>query len=481
MTKSVFCWLQRRTSSNAGLVISIGSRGRPSPITSQSSADVLAEELADYRLQLLAMARPPINPTDCSQGATMFTPLVGVPMENSLDLVIVWAMYGSFMCKTFWPLPNTCPSAPSGTGEGLPFSWPKKAHPGALSEAGQERTPWLTRWARATFEQGCLSVLPHLEGTCKALSLPGEHLFQASRILPNRMRPVIFHAFGKAKKDAPKVLEELAQLGWEALPIALLGMPHYPAAWVVDTWKPIGGCSFTGSPTALAGNSAFRFCLLMQWRPQVADPQHAPLGHGTPPDPDVEPVAPLRETNSELLQAATDQHFEECRSQAVNKPTSSGLDPQMQQPCLFVPWKRAAELIGIPAVQAVPLPNLREGVLHAVNLLPEPQQQEFRAAYTDAVESIPTLAESVETLAPLILEDRVKKASQHHLWALVLKHMAEHHGFWLTTATAPPPDCVQIHCGGLGGGALGGSDAPTCASMVPRLRRLTGRWKKSQG
>ena len=141
----------------------------------------------------------------------------------------------------------------------------------------------------------------------------------------------------------------------------------------------------------------------------------------------------------------------------------------MQQPCLFVPWKTVAEQVGIPAVQAVPLPNLRDGVLHAVNLLPEPQQQEFRAAYTDAVESIPTLAESVETLAPLILEDRVKNASQNHLWALVLKHMADHHGFWLTTATAPPPNCVQIHCGGLGGGALGGSDAPTFDCTNPRV------------
>ena len=82
-----------------------------------------------------------------------------------------------------------------------------------------------------------------------------------SRISPNRMRPVIFHAFGKAKNDAPQVLNDLAQLGWETLPIAILGMPHYPAAWVVDTWKPIGGCSFTGSPVALAGNSAFRFSL----------------------------------------------------------------------------------------------------------------------------------------------------------------------------------------------------------------------------
>ena len=160
-------------------------------------------------------------------------------------------MYGSFMCRTFWPTPKTHPPQASDPSEGLPIRWPKRAHPGALAEAGQERTPWLTGWARATFEQGCLSVLPHLEGTCKALSLPGEHLFQASRITPNRMRPVIFHAFGKAKNDAPQVLNDLAQLGWETLPTAILGMPHYPAAWVVDTWKPIGGCSFTGSPLAL--------------------------------------------------------------------------------------------------------------------------------------------------------------------------------------------------------------------------------------
>ena len=32
-----------------------------------------------------------------------------------------------------------------------------------------------------------------------------------------------------------------------------------------------------------------------------------------------------------------------------------------------------------------------------------------------------------------------------------------------------PPDCVQIHCGGLGGGALGGSDAPTFDCTNPRV------------
>ena len=294
-------------------------------------------------------------------------------MGNSLDLVIAWAMYGSYMRRTFWPVPIVYPLQATDATEGLPIRWPKRAHPGALSEAGQERTLWLTRWARATFEQGCLSVLPHLEGTCKALSLPGEHLFQASRILPNRMRPVIFHAFGRAKHDAPKVLNDLAQLGWETLPIALLGMPHHPASWAVDAWKPIGGCSFTGSPVALTGNSAFRFCLLMQWHTIAVDPQHTLLGCSTPVDPNLEPVECAGETNEELLvrqllHAATDQNSQECGSQAADRSHISLPDPQMSAPCLFVPWNTVAQLVGIPEVQAAPLPNLRDGVLHAVGL-----------------------------------------------------------------------------------------------------------------
>ena len=232
--------------------------------------------------------------------------------------------------STFWPMPNTCPSSTPDAGEVLPVRWPKKAHPGALSEAGQERTPWLTRWTRAT---GCLSVLRHLN-TCSRLA-----------------------AF-------------------------------FPIACALSFFMLLGK-----------------------------------IGVG---------------------------------------PTNAAALP-------LCPMENGAEQVGIPAVQAVPLPNLRDGVLHAVNLLPELQQQEFRAAHTDAVESTPTQAESVETLAPLILEDRVKNASQNHSWALVLKHMADHHGFWFTTATAPPPDCAQIHCGGLGGGALGGSDAPTFDCTNPRV------------
>ena len=115
-----------------------------------------------------------------------------------------------------------------------------------LTPAGRERTSWLTSSARATFEQGILPVLPMLEGPCTAASLPGEHLFQASALPCNRMRPAIFHAFGKAKVGAQAALRDLEKQGWETLPIAVLGMPNLPPAWMVDAWKPVGGCKFTG-------------------------------------------------------------------------------------------------------------------------------------------------------------------------------------------------------------------------------------------
>ena len=184
-------------------------------------------------------------------------------MRTALDLCIVWSLYGLYMCKHFWPCPamSAAELGPGGT-----IRWPRQSHPRALTPAGQERTPWLTSWARATFEQGILSVLPTLEGPCTATSLPGEHLFQASALPRNRMRPAIFHAFGKAKVGAQDALRDLERQGWETLPIAILGMPNLPPAWAVDTWKPIGGCKFTGYSSGTVGNSALRFCLLLKRR-----------------------------------------------------------------------------------------------------------------------------------------------------------------------------------------------------------------------
>ena len=119
---------------NAELVISLGSAGRPSPVEPNSTADTLAEELADYRRQLLAMATPPTCPTDSSQGGSLFTPLMGVPMENSLDLVVTWALYGTYMCHTFWPKPSSANSGNTDSPDQMHIKWPKRAHPGALTK-----------------------------------------------------------------------------------------------------------------------------------------------------------------------------------------------------------------------------------------------------------------------------------------------------------------------------------------------------------
>ena len=248
---------------NAGLVVSIGNRSMHSPLEHDATASTLAKSLQAGRLALVSRARPPVNPSDTVISGTMFTPFVGVAMQTALDLCMVWSLYGLYMCKHFWPSPVTTPNE---LGPGSTIKWPRQSHPRALTPAGRERTPWVTSWARATFEQGILSVLPMLTGPCTVASLPGEHLFQASALPRNRMRPAIFHAFGKAKVGAQAALRELEQQGWETLPIAILGMPNLPPAWVVETWKPIGGCKFTGYFSGVAGNSALRFCLLLKWR-----------------------------------------------------------------------------------------------------------------------------------------------------------------------------------------------------------------------
>ena len=212
---------------------------QPSKEQHEPSAAALAKSLQACRLALVSRAKAPINPSEAAINGIVFTPFVGV--------------------STFGP-------AQPDLGPGGTIRWPRQSHPNALAPAGRERTPWLTSWARATFEQGILSVLPMLEGPCAATSLPGEHLFQASALPRNRVRPAIFHAFGKAKVGAQDALRDLERQGWETLPIAILGMPNLPPAWAVDTWKPVGGCKFTGYSSGTVCNSALRFCLLLKWR-----------------------------------------------------------------------------------------------------------------------------------------------------------------------------------------------------------------------
>ena len=79
---------------NAGLVISIGSSHRSSPLERKPNSAMLAKELQAYRLTLVSRARPPVTLSETAVNGTMFTPFVGVPMQNGLDLCVVWSLYG---------------------------------------------------------------------------------------------------------------------------------------------------------------------------------------------------------------------------------------------------------------------------------------------------------------------------------------------------------------------------------------------------
>ena len=297
-----------------------------------------------------------------------------------------------------------------------------------------------------------------LEGPCKAISLPGEHLFQASRIAPNRMRPIIFHAFGKAKLDAPAQLARLARQGWETLPIALLGTPHYPAAWSLETWRPIGGCCFTGGASALTGNSAFRFCLLMQWH-AITVPATA-LFHDArkEEDTDIESARTVSEPDQDflersLLAAATDQNSREpgsslpeglmAEKQVGLKNSRRPINPQLATPALFVPWQEIATQLDIPVEHEALREDLRTMFQTAIGILHTEHQRDFHQLQCIAFSRIPQGRVPVETVASTVLDSMYETHPWVTYWQSMLWHMAQSYRFWLAAPESPPPRSTE--------------------------------------
>lgn len=145
---------------------------------------------------------------------------MGALATDSLALCMAWAIYGEFCLKAYWPLPSSV----QHTGGEETYPWAKHSHLASLTPAGQHRQPPLTRWARATFEQAALSLLPQLEGTVQALVLPGTKMFQENRIDNTYICPAILHSYGLAKHAAPRALAFQATLGWETFPVCLRGL-----------------------------------------------------------------------------------------------------------------------------------------------------------------------------------------------------------------------------------------------------------------
>ena len=211
---------------NAGLVISPAS----DLLAPDLNAPVhkLSEQFLACLAEFLNTSQPPSNPTAAATSGLLHTPLLGVRCTDSLHHCLAWAILGVFMVHTMWPLPKRHPGQ----------KWPARSCSLSLIPTARERNPPITMWARASFEQGCLAILPSMEGCSKVVTLPGDQLFQAAH-LPNPlqdMRAPILHAYGPNKETAPTTLALLAQEGWETLLPTLYGAPNKIAPWHNGTW-----------------------------------------------------------------------------------------------------------------------------------------------------------------------------------------------------------------------------------------------------
>ena len=149
-------------------------------------------------------------------------------------------------------------------------AWPRKSHDLCLKPEARDRVPCHNAWARSTFEQGALSLLPELHAQHPAVVLPGPKLFQANKVDTLFMRPAVFHCFGQNKSTAKTILQALALEGWETLPIVMLGVGNLRPLWQQSGWIPFAGVSWHGSMSTTTATQEIRFALFEQWH------KHAP-------------------------------------------------------------------------------------------------------------------------------------------------------------------------------------------------------------
>ena len=240
---------------NAGLVISPASERMAPDFT------LPVEQLNDHfqacLTNFLSSSKPPTDPTEAATSGLLHTPLLGVPCSDTLHHCLAWATLGIYVIHTMWPPPRRHPGQ----------KWPARSCSLSLTPKAQERNPPITMWARATFEQGCLAVLPSMEGPSRVVTLPGDQLFQAAH-LPHPtqdMRAPILHAYGPNKETAPLTLELLAVEGWETLLPTLYGTQDKKPQWHLGTWTPVGGMAVQSNVTPTPISQDLRASLSLLW------------------------------------------------------------------------------------------------------------------------------------------------------------------------------------------------------------------------
>ena len=252
-------------------------------------------------------------------------------------------------------------------------------------------------------------------------------------------------------------------------------MPNLPPAWAVETWKPIGGCKFTGYFSGVAGNSALRFCLLLKWRairPQATELFTAQLQGDSLSclpaefgDTDVESAStPSSDTSAKRADRLA-QAIESDSTQGSQAPDPRPCTPCPQQlsPPLFVPWSQVAKLRGVVAVhkdiEACPHEELQVALAHPQCLVPG-EKEHFLQVNSDLLLQLRGTIMPLEGIAPQVFEAIYQRQQGEILWVTVLWMIAQLNEYWVSGTSPPLPSVFQINCGGLGGGALEGEVPP---------------------
>ena len=240
---------------NAGLVISPASDRMAPDLT--LPVEQLNDNFQACLTNFLSSSKPPTDPTEAATTGLLHTPLLGVSCFDTFHHCLAWATLGIYMIHTMWPPPRRHPGQ----------KWPARSCSLSLTPKAQERNPPITMWARATFEQGCLAILPSMEGPSRVVTLPGDQLFQAAHLShpTQHMRAPILHAYGPNKETAPSTLELLAAEGWETLLPTLYGTQDKKPQWHLGTWTPVGGMAVQSNVTPTPISQDLRASLSLLW------------------------------------------------------------------------------------------------------------------------------------------------------------------------------------------------------------------------
>ena len=289
--------------------------------------------------------------------------------------------------------------------------------------------------------------------------------------------------------DLRHALRDLERQGWETLPIAILGTPNLPPAWAVDTWKPVGGCKFTGYFSGTVGNSV-RFCLLLKWRairPQASDLFPAQVqGDSLSCCPaegdtaDLESVSTPSSNNSANRANQLTQAIERDSTKGSRAPhlSQTALSPQLLSPPLFVPWSQVASLRGFVGVhkdiEACPYEELKAAMDHPTCFIPG-EKGLFLDANDELLCQLKDVVMPLENIAPQVFQRQQAEIS----WITLLWTVAQLNKYWIGYDAPPLPSVFQINCGGLGAGRSRVTSHHTFTAHVRQSEKVKSMGRRS--